>query len=102
MRQSQAALAVIRRMDQGQPVWLAQWNRSWNAYALVGGDKRPTESFRDCLDREIAEELGWHEGADFTVAATPPVHLEFTAWSESAHQETAYTMELFEIPRIAG
>ena len=63
MRQSIAAFAVIRRDERGQTLWLAQWNPKWGAYHFVGGHKRPEETFRECLVREIGEELHLCEGA---------------------------------------
>lgn len=97
MRQSIAAAALVRIEQNGQPLWLARWSRSWQRFHLVGGHKRPEESFRECLVREIAEELGMAEQADYEMAAQPSAHLEFTAWSEGAKEETAYTTELFEV-----
>jgi hypothetical protein len=97
IRESVAAIGVIRRSEGDQTHWLAQWNAKWNAYALVGGHKWPKESFRACVIREIDEVLGLVEGADFLIADKPIAHLEYTAWSASAEEETAYTMELFDI-----
>lgn len=102
MRQSVAALALIARMDDaGEPRWLAQWNSGWNAYALVGGQKRDDETFRECAIREVQEELNLQCGKEFTIADHPTAHLEYTAWSERAQEQTAYTMELFDV-RLAG
>ena len=97
MRQSIAAAALIRREQEGQVLWLAQWSRSWHCFHLVGGHKRPDESFRACLVREIAEELDLREEADYEMAAEPTGHLEFTAWSQRTNEDTAYTTELFEV-----
>jgi 8-oxo-dGTP pyrophosphatase MutT (NUDIX family) len=97
MRSSIAAAALIRREHNGQVLLLARWSRSWQRFHLVGGHKRADESFRECLTREIGEELGLAEGADYEMATEPMVHLEFTAWSEGAKEETAYTTELFEV-----
>jgi len=100
MRTSVAAVALIRRQCEGRTLWLAQWNEHWQHYHFVGGHKRPGESFRECLVREMAEELHLREGADY-VATGPVAHLEYTAWSRSTEVETAYTMELFEV-RLAA
>lgn len=97
MRQSIAAAAIIRSDRNGQVLWLARWSRSWQRFHLVGGHKNDEESFRECLVREIGEELRLAEGADYEMAAKPMAHLEFTAWSEGAKEETAYTSELFEV-----
>ncbi len=97
MRQSQGALALIRRPGPGGTEYLLQWNAKWRALHLVGGHRRPDESFRDCLCRELAEELRLSPGAGARVADRPLAHLEYTDFSESAREETAYTMELFEV-----
>ena len=101
LRHSVAALAIIRREEYGQTCWLAQWNRNWNAYAFIGGHKREEESFRECVIREIEEELGLKYETDFEVSEDPITHLEYTAWSESARQETEYEFELFSV-EVAG
>jgi len=97
MRRSIAALALIRREEHGRPRWLLQWNPSWNAFSFVGGHKRPEESFRECMVREIGEELGLEDGTDFVMGGAPAAHLEYNAWSHGAREETAYTMELFDV-----
>lgn len=101
MRESIAAVALIRREQDGQRYWLAQWNRHWQRYHFVGGHKRPEESFRECVVREVSEELGLRDSTDFRAAAEPLARVEYTAWSESAAQETHYTMELFDV-ELAG
>jgi 8-oxo-dGTP pyrophosphatase MutT (NUDIX family) len=97
MRESQAAVALVRREQDGRTLWLAQWNPRWQRYNFVAGHKEPGESFRACLLREVGEELGLAEGADFEAAAEPAARLQYTAWSESASADTAYTVELFDV-----
>ncbi len=100
LRQSVAAFALIRREDRGADLWLAQWNKRWQCYNFVGGHKRPDESFRECVVREVNEELQLNEGQDFTVPAEPMAHLQYVDWSASAREDTAYTVELFEVELI--
>jgi 8-oxo-dGTP pyrophosphatase MutT (NUDIX family) len=102
MRQSEAAVALIRRIQDGQTFWLAQWNPKWRRFHFVSGHRRPDETFRECLVREIAEELALGEGADYQVSSAPPIHLEFIDFSESAQTETRYTMELFNVELSSG
>ena len=96
-RRSEAAVALIRRESDGQTLWLAQWNRKWQAYHFVAGHRRPDETFRECLVRELGEELGLRADVDCTAAAEPLARVEYSAWSESARAETQYTMELFAV-----
>src|SRR5262249_52840296 len=82
MRRSEAAVALIRREQDGRNLWLAQWNPKWRRYHFVSGHRRPDETFRACLVREIAEELRLREGPDYQVSPAPPIHLEFRDYSE--------------------
>jgi 8-oxo-dGTP pyrophosphatase MutT (NUDIX family) len=101
-RRSQAALAVVCRPGpDGAPLWLAQWNAHWQRYHFVGGHRRPDETFRQCLLREIAEELHLTEGTDFEADEQPLAHVEYVAWSERHQAETQYEMELYRV-RLLG
>lgn len=101
-RESIAALALIRRKEGGRTLWLARWNRKWGCYNFVGGHKEVGESFRECVVREVEEETGLCSGVEFTAADAPAAHLEYDAWSESAHAETHYVIELFDVTLAEG
>ncbi len=97
MRTSEAALAAIRNRPGGETLWLARWNEAWGAFHFVGGHRLDGESFRDCLTRELFEELGLSEGADFTVGTAPPVRFDYVGWSRRAQAETRYRIEMFPV-----
>jgi 8-oxo-dGTP pyrophosphatase MutT (NUDIX family) len=98
LRRSEAAVALLRDQGaDGRPRWLARWNPKWGTFHFVAGHRRPEESFRACLVREIDEELGLREGEDYSVSTAPALHVDFTAWSVSARAETRYVMELFDV-----
>jgi 8-oxo-dGTP pyrophosphatase MutT (NUDIX family) len=102
VRQSTAAAALIRRTRPGGGVeWLTNWNEGWGALHLVGGGREPGESFRECCEREVAEELGLTPGVDFRVADARTAHLEYTAESRRAGVTTAYTIELFGVDLLS-
>lgn len=96
-RQSLGAAAVVCRQSGLQLVWLARWNKNWQCYYLVGGHKHEGESFRECLTREIREELGLEEGKECVISPRPCRRLEYDQWSESARAETHYCIELFAV-----
>jgi ADP-ribose pyrophosphatase YjhB (NUDIX family) len=101
MRQSEAAVAVIRRKEEGETLWLAQWNPKWGAFHFVGGHKRPSESFRECVIREIGEELVLRYERDFRIESKAPMHIEFNAFSEGSRTDTHYIMELFGVDLVS-
>lgn len=101
MRKSIAAVAAIQREDETGTLWLARWNAKWQCYHFISGHKRPGESFRECIVREVREELHLSEGTDFRVGDDPLARVEYEGWSRSARAETIYTMELFEV-KVTG
>ncbi len=100
MRRSEAAIALIRGDFESTTQWLAQWNEGWQAFNFVGGHRHDDESFRECMIRELDEELGLREGADLLVPTAPVKHLEYTAVSQRAREETEYVIELFDVALV--
>jgi hypothetical protein len=100
VRRSEASVALIRRIQDGQTLWLTQWNPKWKRFHFVSGHRHPEETFRECLVRELAEEIHLREGTDYTAGAEPLNRIEFTAFSESAQTQTQYLMALFEVDLI--
>lgn len=97
MRRSESSVALIRREEGGEVLWLARWNSKWRAFHFVAGHREPAESPRECLVREMNEELGLTEGSDFTAATVPRAKCEFDDWSDGAKAETRYVMTSFDV-----
>ena len=96
-RTSAASLALIRREHAGEEMFLARWNEAWRHYFFVGGHKRPDESSRECIVREVEEELGLRSGSGCMIADEPLACLKFDDWSERAEAPTAYTWMVFTV-----
>ncbi len=101
LRRSEGGIALIQRTLAGKREWLAQWNDNWKAFFLIGGHREGTETFRECVIREIEEELGL-TAAECTVDAKPVHRHEYRALSRSAGELTAYSMELFNAHPTPG
>lgn len=98
LRGSEGGIAFIRGTGKhGQPAWLAQWNEGWEGFALIGGQREGDETFRECVAREVTEELEIPDGEapGFGVGAEIP--LDYVAWSRRAGEYTAYTMRAFAV-----
>ena len=90
-RISKAALAWIT--EDGKV--LAQWNRKWQVFSLIGGHVESGESFREACVREICEEIECEESA-VTLTDTACTELQFEALSRSAGIQTDYHWRVFE------
>lgn len=95
-RQSQAAVAIIARQEQGETSWLVQWNEHWGRYYLVGGHREEKEAGTQCLERELREELKI-EPADYKAEPIRSEPLKYTDWSVSAWQDSDYTVWPFSV-----
>lgn len=95
-QKSEAALALIQRSTADGVEWLVQWNTAWEQYHFVGGHRNPGESYRDCLLREIEEELHVSP-SQCLVGESPRYHLEFLAASERTQTDTHYLLKVFDV-----
>ncbi|MBL8826954.1 MAG: NUDIX hydrolase [Planctomycetaceae bacterium] len=97
MRESLGGCALIVGERDGQRVYLANWNEKWHAWSWVGGHKRDDESFRECVVREVHEELGLDPATDYTVAERELKRLDNVAMSASAGAVTNYVLVWFAV-----
>ena len=97
MRQSEASVALFRRSVDGESQWLLRWNRQWERYSFIGGHREAGETPRECLVREIEEELGFRHRREYSIIRKYSLPVEFEAWSESAKEQTHYRFFLFDV-----
>ena len=101
LRVSTASVALISRESQsGSRLWLAQWNSHWQAYNFISGHVEEGETFRECLMREIEEELGLHNESDYSLPDSPDSILEFDETSARTSSLTHYVLALFTVTLI--
>lgn len=97
MRNSEASVGVFQRLVDGKSQWLLRWNHRWERYSFIGGHREGDETPRECLVREIEEEIGFIDGREYSIVREYPIPVEFEAWSESAQEQTHYRFSLFDV-----
>ena len=87
---------MITKEVNGETHYLAQWNDKWKAFFLVGGHRENGESYRECVVREVCEELDIQED-NFQVSPEAREQLEYCAISNRTKLLTNYRHHLFDV-----
>ena len=93
---SEGGIALITKEVNGETQYLAQWNEKWKAFFFVGGHREEGESFRECVVREVCEELELEEN-DFQVSKEPVRTHEYKAVSKRTETLTSYNHKIFDV-----
>ena len=68
------SIALVRHPEQLENLWLAHWNASRKHYDFVTAERLDDESFRECLDREVAWILDIRRDKDYIVSSQARLH----------------------------
>ena len=93
---SEGGIALITREVNGETEYLAQWNDKWKAFFFVGGHREDGESFRQCVIREVCEELEVEEDS-FEISQEPIRELDYLAISNRTRGLISYKHEIFKV-----
>jgi hypothetical protein len=78
MRKYFRSLALVPPDHSDRSRWLCLWSADRTCFDFVSGEPREGESFRQCIQRQVAHELDL-EQKDFLVANMAQLNLEFAA-----------------------
>ena len=91
-----ASFALFTRNGENGVEYLAQWNSRWQRYNFVGGKQEQQETPRECVLREVEEELQLDFESDFHVSESAICKLRFTEISERTGKATDYHFAMFQ------
>lgn len=87
------SVALLRHPEQLEHLWLAHWDSRRQYFDFVTAERLDDESFRECLDREIAWVLDLRRGKDYIVSSQARLHLDVPV--EAADDETFFVVEFY-------
>lgn len=70
------SIALFRHPEQLEHLWLARWDSRRRQFDFVKAERLEHESFRECLDRELAWTLQLRRGKDYLISSMARLHLE--------------------------
>jgi hypothetical protein len=70
------SIAMIRRFEDEKVLWLTRWHHTCQRLRLIRAPRLEHESWRECLDREIAWALQLRRGRDYIISRVPRLHFD--------------------------
>ncbi|MCG6154858.1 hypothetical protein [Rubinisphaera margarita] len=70
------SVALVRHPEEDEKRWLTLWNERRGQHEMIAANRLEQESFRECLDREIAWQLDLRRGKDYIISSMARLHIE--------------------------
>ena len=96
------SVALIRHPEQLESLWLAYWNPARQHLDFVTAERLDGDSFRECLDREIAWALDLRRGKDYLLSSMARLHLDLSDDTGDAQSLSAVEFFVTDIYGKAG
>gem|GEM_PF-1342302 len=93
----QASIAMIRHNEQPEMQWLAYWHDQQQHFCFVTAERLENESWRECLDRELAWQLNVRRGQDYLISSMARMHMEETVFDAATKSDIETTVELYVV-----
>lgn len=97
MPDRQASIALIRHHDEPEQHWLAFWNDAKSYFSFVIAERLESESWRECLDRELAWQLDLRRGKDYLISSMARLHFEETEVDFNSNDESKLKIEFYVV-----
>jgi len=68
------SLGIVRRFVDEEEQWLTIWDAKDSAYRLVQSTREESETFRDCLHKQLAFDLGLNPKKDYVISGLSMAH----------------------------
>ena len=91
------SIALIRCSDAPEKQWLAFMDDSETALSFLTADRLEKESWRECLDRELAWRLELRRGKDYLISSMARRHFDETIDDAGDGRTQHFSYEFFVV-----
>ena len=95
MPDRQASIALIRHHDEPEQHWLSFWDAAKSHFSFVTAERLESESWRECLDRELAWQLDLRRCKDYLISSMARLHFEETEIDPNSNDESKLEVEFY-------
>ncbi len=95
MKSFVGSVALIRHPEHEEQQWLLKWSEPRQHYRMVTAERLEGESYRDCIDREIAWDLALQRNKDYLISSMSRLHIEEIMQVSGDCSETFFILEFF-------
>lgn len=95
--QNHTSIALIRHPDGKEQSWLAIWCSQYQWYSFVMAERIESESWRECLDRELSWVLPVRRGKDYLISTMARLHLEETVYDAETAENRHVAFEFYVV-----
>ena len=97
MPDRRASIALIRHHDEPEHHWLSFWNAAAQQFSFVVAERLENESWRECLDRELAWELDLRRGKDYLISSMARLHFEEAIVEPNSDEPAKLEIEFYVV-----
>ncbi|MFN3157744.1 MAG: hypothetical protein ACE37I_00430 [Rubinisphaera brasiliensis] len=91
------SVALVRHPEDEENRWLLKWSDTELQYRMIIAKRLEGETYRECLDREIAWELELRQNRDYLISNMSRLHIEEILQLDDECHGTFFLLEFFAV-----
>lgn len=95
--QNHTSVALIRHPEGKERKWLVKWVSASGWWTFVTAERIGNESWRECLDRELAWVFPLRRGKDYLISSMARLHLEEIVCDSQTGEDLHVAFEFFVV-----
>ncbi|HBN77613.1 MAG TPA: hypothetical protein DD473_17740 [Planctomycetaceae bacterium] len=89
------SVAMMRHPEEGEKRWMTLWNSKRKQFEMVTALRLENDTYRECLDRELAWKLDLQRGKEYLISSMARLHIEQELILPGDEKPTLYVIEFY-------